>query len=73
MTDKDDFGFGDMVTVELRGYEIDGEVVAAGPDNRDLEDDQYVIAVSADDEMAHDGLSSEEIIRENQVVDARRP
>lgn len=73
MTDKDNFGFGDMVTVETRGHEIEGEVVATGADNRDLAEGQYIIAVRADDVMTKDGISDEEIIYEDDVISAREP
>lgn len=73
MVDKDNFGFGDMVTVEVRGHEIEGEVVATGADNRDLSDDQYIIAVRGDDVMTKDGISNEEIIYEDDVISAHRP
>lgn len=74
--DYPEWGFGDMVTVEItRGgdtHEVEGEVTATGPDNRDLDDDQYIIALGGD---AHstDDLNSEEIIRRGDVLDWRTP
>lgn len=78
MTDQDypDWGFGDMVTANInRGgesHKVEGEVVATGPDNQDLDDDQYIIALGGD---AHynDALSQSEIIRRSDVVDWREP
>lgn len=69
MTDEDpQFGFGSIVTVELYGHELDGEIVGTGPDNRDLDDDQYIVAFGWESDQ-YDEISSQEIIRPSQVVD----
>jgi hypothetical protein len=66
-TDGKTWGFGSTVTAVVRGHEIDVEVVGTGPDNRDLEDDQYLVAVGGMDLQRYDDLHQEELIRETDV------
>jgi len=69
----DDFSFGDMVTAEIYGKEVEGEVTACGPDNPDLDDDQYIISTSSTSRYEHDDIRMQEIIHESDAVSARRP
>ena len=63
-----EFGFGSTVRATISGKHVSGEVVAVGQDNRDLEDDQYILALGADADF-DDYLSSEEIVRETQITE----
>ena len=66
--DASNFGFGSTVRATISGKQVSGEVVAVGQDNRDLKDDQYILALGAD-AYFDDYLSSEEIVRETQITE----
>ena len=66
--DASNFGFGSTVRATISRTQVSGEVVAVGQDNRDLEDDQYILALGAD-AYFDDYLSSEELVRETQITE----
>jgi hypothetical protein len=75
-TENPDWGFGDMVTATITRagdeYEVEGEVIATGPDNRDLRDDEYIIALGMDAHV-NEALDPEELIRQDDVTDWNEP
>lgn len=60
MTESLTFGFGSRVQTTIHGTPVTGEITATGADNRDMDDNQYILSIG--DARRYELVESEEIV-----------